>query len=124
MWALDRNQAALQLGAEICGRSGYALSIREWHAFKHLPVEGQFDLIVLGYALEELFPTPYAESQVEFVLKLLERLTLDGHLLLVENSWTRSNRRLLALRDQLVKQGIAIQAPLHVSSRMSHARSS
>ena len=54
--AVDRNADALKLAAEVCGRSGYPLSIR-LHSLLHFPfpVKGPFDLIVIGYCLEELF---------------------------------------------------------------------
>jgi SAM-dependent methyltransferase len=115
VYAVDRNVTALELGAEVCGRYGMTLSIRKWDCFKsQLPVDGHFDLISVGYALEELFPANvkgWQELQFCFVQELLRRLTPTGHLLLVENSFPEANRRLLALRDRLVDEGIAIQAP-------------
>ncbi len=113
--AADQNLAALQLGAEVCGRYGLPLSVRRWNCLQEeVPIEGQFDLIILGHCLEELFPSNHKNwetHQKKFLLKLLHRLTPDGFLLLVDSSFTDSNRRVLQLRDTLVNDGIPIQAP-------------
>lgn len=108
VWAIDRNQNALELGASICGRSGYPLSVRSWKDKEKLPVEGQFDLIILGYALEELYPQ---EINTSFIKGLLERLTPQGVLLIVESSWNHSNKRILNLREKLIGNGVKILAP-------------
>lgn len=115
VYAVDRNEEALRLGAEVCGRYGKPLTIRRWDCLKDsLPIEGQFDLIMVGHCLEELFPSTakhWKENQEKFIHSLLKRLTTDGYLLLVESSHLEANRRILHLRDQLVKQGIPVQAP-------------
>ncbi|MBS4163297.1 Uncharacterized protein PRO82_000597 [Candidatus Protochlamydia amoebophila] len=113
--ALDKNHTALQLAADVCGRYGYPLTIRR-HDLKNddLPVDGTFDLIIVGHCLEELFPDTqknWFEAQKTWIHSLLERLTPQGHLLLVESSLLHSNRRLLNLRDHLVKDQITVQAP-------------
>ncbi len=57
MVALDRNATALQLGAEVCGRYGYPLTVRRHNALQFpLPIEGTFDLVIIGHCLAELFP--------------------------------------------------------------------
>lgn len=117
--AVDQNQDALQLGAEICGKSGHTLTIRPWKAdpagvLNKLPVDGSFDLIIMGYCLGELHPETHSgwfEHQNDFISSLLNRLSPDGFLLLVENSWPNANKRLLRIRDHFVKQGVPIQAP-------------
>lgn len=113
--ALDRNQTALQMAAEVCGRYGYPLTVRKHDVRKHsFPVEGQFDLIIVGHCLEELFPETqkdWSSTQKAWIDSLLKRLTPQGYLLLVEGSYLHSNRRLLALRDQLVKDQVPVQAP-------------
>lgn len=115
VFATDKNGAALELGAEVCGRYGLPLSIRKWDCTSQpLPVEGKFDLIILGHGLEELFPDTHKgwqEKQHQFITALLARLTPRGHLLLVESSYQDANRRVLMLRDQLVKEGVPVQAP-------------
>lgn len=113
--AIDRNLTALEVAGEITGRYGMPLSIRKADVtIGQIPVEGKFDVIILGHALNELFPTlqkGWQERQQKYINRLLQLLTPHGNLLLVENSFTEDNRRLLTLRDQLVDAGVAIQAP-------------
>lgn len=115
VYAIDRNMAALTQGAEICGRYGYTLKVRQWDCFKDkLPVEGKFDLIILGHCLEELFPSNkkgWSEHQHLFLKQLLQKLTPNGFMILAESSFGEANRRILQVREQLVQEGIAIQAP-------------
>lgn len=115
VYATDRNVAALELGAEVCGRYGMPLSIRRWDCLKDpMPIDGDFDLITLGYSLNDLFPNTlnnWEEKQSHLIHYLLGRLKPTGFLLLVESSFPGDNRRLLELRNQLVAKGINIQAP-------------
>jgi SAM-dependent methyltransferase len=113
--AIDRNTRALELAAEVCGRYGFPLTIRK-HDLKKttFPVEGKFDLIIASYCLEELFPDTQREwpaAQKKWIDNLFNYLTPEGCLLLVESSLLPSNRRLLNLRDQLVKEQVPVQAP-------------
>ena len=112
---MDHSLPALQLGAEICGRYGFALNVRQWNCSKQsLPLEGKFDLIILGHCLEELFPSStdnWQERQERYISYLLQQLNPEGFLLIVDSSFQEANRRVLQLRDQLVKQGVPIQAP-------------
>jgi SAM-dependent methyltransferase len=113
--ATDRNELALQLASEACGRAGYPLSIRKWDCLKEtIPVSGEFDLIILGHCLEELFPSSsmdWKNQEKLFVEKLLSRLSPQGFLLIVGNTYLEANRRILELRDTLVQSGVPVQAP-------------
>ena len=112
--ALDRNLTALQLGAEVCGRYGYPVTIRRQIVVKDTLPEGQFDLIILGHCLNELFPlgqTNQKESMRLWIKGLLNKLTPTGHLLIVDSSLPHINRRILELRDYLVKENVPVQAP-------------
>lgn len=113
--ATDRNESALQLGAEVCGRNGFPLTVRRWDCLKQpLPVDGPFDLIILAHCLEELFPQSvkgWQEQQNAFIASLLRKLTPEGHLLIVDSSYNEANRRVLMLRDHMVANGIPVQAP-------------
>ncbi|MBA3721268.1 MAG: class I SAM-dependent methyltransferase [Parachlamydiaceae bacterium] len=113
--ALDQNLKAMTLGSEICGRYGFPLSIRTHNCRNaRLPVEGKFDLIVVAHALEELFPETQKNwqlTQKAWIDQILTYLNPEGQLLLVGSSQTLANKRYLILRDTLVKQGIAVQAP-------------
>lgn len=113
--ATDKNVEALELAAEVAGRYGMPLTIRPWNCLKDpMPIEGSFDLITVGHALSDLFPANekgWQEKQLRFVNYLLSRLKSTGYLLLVESSFLEDNRRLLEMRDQLVKNGVFMQAP-------------
>lgn len=113
--AIDRNPTALKLASEICGRSGYPLSIRPHSLLRFpYPVEGQFDLIIIGYCLEELFPDTqkgWVQAQKDWIQRLLPYLSPQGMILFVESSLGHTNHRVLALRDQLVQGGFPVQAP-------------
>lgn len=115
VFAVDQNVQALELGAEACGRYGMPVTIRRWKCPKEpIPVEGKFDLIILGHCLEELFPSSqprWMEEQHNFIQFLLNKVTPQGHLLIVDNSFPEANRRVLSLRDRLTSEGISVQAP-------------
>ncbi|MDR3624514.1 MAG: small ribosomal subunit Rsm22 family protein [Chlamydiales bacterium] len=112
---LDRNVDSLKLGAEIAGRSGMTLTTRHWNQKNEsMPISGKYDLIILGHALNELFPNTlknYIEKQNTFITSLFEHLNPNGYLLLVESSWPSDNKRILNIRNFLVENHFAIQAP-------------
>lgn len=113
--ALDQNETALRLGAEVCGRYGFPLTIRKHQCLKMpFPVEGKFDLIMVGHCLEELFSDTregWEQKQESWIKNLFSYLTPNGFLLLIESPLIGPNRRLLTLRDRLVKGGVPVQAP-------------
>jgi SAM-dependent methyltransferase len=113
--AVDRHLKALELGAEVCGRYGMPITVRRWNGPKELlPVEGKFDLVILAHCLEELFPTSEpsgVDNQNRFISSLLQKLTPQGYLLIVENSFLEANRRVLMIRDHFVHKGVPVQAP-------------
>jgi SAM-dependent methyltransferase len=113
--ALDRHAGALKLASEVSGRYGFPLTVRTHSLLKFpYPIEGKFDLIVIGYCLEELFPNTqkgWEQAQSQWIQKLLQYLAPEGKILFVESSLPHANHRLLALRDQWVKEGFPVQAP-------------
>lgn len=113
--ATDQNALALQLGAEVSGRYGLPLTVRQWNCLKQpLPIEGTFDLIIMAHCLEELFPNSgkgWVEHQNTFIKNMIKRLSPEGYLLIVDNSFTEANRRVLQLRDTFVSEGVPVQAP-------------
>lgn len=113
--ATDQNMSALKMAADISARYGLSITTRQWNPLKgRIPVEGKFDLITVGHSLEELFPNNqkgWPQEQQKFIQMLLNLLTPNGYLMLVESSQPESNRRLLELRDYLVEQGVPVQAP-------------
>lgn len=113
--AIDRNEQALKLASEVAGRYGFPLAVRK-HSLQQfpLPVEGKFDLIIVSHCLNELFPNHekgWKDRQRHWIENLLSSLSTEGSILFVENSILSTNHRLLALRDQLVKDQFPVQAP-------------
>jgi hypothetical protein len=113
--AIDKSNEALQWGAQICGRYGLPLTVRAGHVDGNLKgISGQFDLIIVAHALGELFPNMsekgYGPASA-FLEQLMQRLTPQGHLLVVDSSYSAGNRMVLSLRDDIVAKGGAIQAP-------------
>lgn len=115
VFATDQSLHALDLGATVCGKYGFPITTRKWNCLKQqLPITGQFDLIILGHCLEELFPankSQYANQQEQLINYLLDKLTPQGHLLIAESSYIEANKRVLMLRDNLVSKGVPVQAP-------------
>lgn len=115
VFATDQNMNALQLGGQICGRYGMPLNVRQWNCLKQtMPVEGKFDLIIVAHCLEELFPSTlkdWKDKQNHFLQQMIKKLTPEGYLMVVDNSYPEANKRVLMLRDQLVKEGVPVQAP-------------
>lgn len=113
--AADQSLQALSIGAEVAGRYGMPMTIRRWNCRKQpMNIEGLFDLIIISHSLEELFPETEAnweEKQKVFLEKLMTKLTPQGHLMIVENSFLDANKRVLTLRDQFVQKGIPVEAP-------------
>lgn len=113
--AVDRSMTALNLGADVCGRYGYPINIRKWvHGKENLPVVGKFDLIILGYCLEELFPATqsgFLNRRADFIKDLLKYLTPQGQILIVDSSTSEINYNVLRIRDMMVMKEIPVQAP-------------
>lgn len=112
---LDRSPTALRAGAELCGYSGYAPRWNVWTGPRQPLPNERFDCIIVGHALEELFPVKELSEATEaierFCHSLAQRLAPDGHLLLVESSFPETNRWFLTLRDRLVHSGFSVRAP-------------
>jgi len=109
--AMDQNLEAMRLGATICGRQGFPLTIRKANFLTDkLPAGEKFDLITIGHALDELFPNDQ-KKQEGFIKKLLRHLSPSGYLVIIESSLPEKNRRILQTRESFVEQGIPVQAP-------------
>ncbi|NGX57682.1 MAG: Ubiquinone/menaquinone biosynthesis C-methyltransferase UbiE [Chlamydiae bacterium] len=115
VFAVDQNLEALNLGARICGREGYPITIRKWNPHtQQLPVEGKFDLITMGYCLEELFPQTekgWQDEQDAFIDQMLNLLNPNGYLVILDSSLPEKNQRVLNIRERFVKKKIPVQAP-------------
>lgn len=100
---VDEDEKWLEIGAEIIGRMGYPVSTRIWNPERPIQVQGKFDLIICAY--------PQSPLKDEFVHYLVNMLTPNGQVLLVDSSQEGINREFLQRRDRLVKAGYPIQAP-------------
>jgi hypothetical protein len=109
--AIGEDEQGLRYGADLCGHLGYPISMRQGNPkeLRALQLQGPFDLIILSYSLFRLFSSK--EEQLKYVQNLLPLLSEEGHLLIVEDSQTESNRSFLQLRDLIAKAGISILAP-------------
>lgn len=108
---IHTNELALKSGALLSGKIGYPLSIRteDPKQLRNSSLENKWDLIIVAHSLMDLFPD--LDKQKKYILSLLDRLSDNGHLLLVDSSSLDINRHLLMLRDLLVKANVKIQAP-------------
>ncbi|OJU82007.1 MAG: hypothetical protein BGO10_03940 [Chlamydia sp. 32-24] len=115
VFATDQFMPPLQLGAEICGKYGLPLTIRKWDCHTPCPIEGTFDLIILGHSLQEIFARNqkgWRERQNAFIQDLLHnKLSKNGYLLIVDSSLNETNQSILQIRDHFVSQGVPVQAP-------------
>lgn len=111
--AIDKNQESLLWGAQICGRYGMPITVRQADCLKPLNIETKFDLIIVGHAIRELFPNieHNIEPAAAWLRKISELLSPTGHLLLVDSPFHLANKIVLKLRDSLVSGGMAVQAP-------------
>ena len=112
---VDKSLPAMQLGADICGRYGYPVSFRKANVIEGLKFSQKYDLIMVGHAMLELFISGHGSKNqlkmVKWIESLLNQLTDDGHLVIIDSSLPAINTEMLRLRDELVRLGAKIQAP-------------
>ncbi len=110
-FAMDISAPALKYAGELAGLLGHPLSVREHDCkdLRKMPTQGRFDLIIVAYALDEMFST--LEAKLRYVRSLYGMLSETGYLLLVDSSENTKNKKMLELRDALVKEHVRIQAP-------------
>ncbi len=112
--AADRSPAALALARELAIEAGQALSMRQWSATGGAPLpEGRFELITMSHLLNELWPAApdRTERRVGFLERVLQSLSPEGTLVIVEPALRDTSRALLQVRDRLVASGHALHAP-------------
>ena len=73
----------------------------------------QFDLIMLGHVLNELFTHDPNRDQllIDFVNSTLERLKPNGKLVIIEPALRETSRTLHRVRDQVLSSGASVVAP-------------
>ncbi|MFA6916429.1 MAG: class I SAM-dependent methyltransferase [Parachlamydiales bacterium] len=112
--AIDKNLESLLWGAQICGRYGLPVTVRQGDCRQPLKkIEGKFDLIIVAHALREMFPDMEKNNAAatSWLRNISSLLSPNGHLLLVDSPLHLPNRALLKVRDSLVEKGMSIQAP-------------
>jgi SAM-dependent methyltransferase len=111
--AADRSRAALNLARELATLAEEALSFREWDPQKSGLPEGEYDFILMGHVVNELFGK--GESALTKRAALLEsalgKLKPRGTLVVLEPALRDTSRELLQVRDLLVARGYAVRAP-------------
>ncbi|MCB1114582.1 MAG: class I SAM-dependent methyltransferase, partial [Chlamydiia bacterium] len=100
---MDKDRTFLDAGAQVIGRMGYPVTTKVWDPSKPLRLDEPFDLIIAAYPDEPL--------KDEFVERLIDKLTPEGVLLLVDSSLPGPNKAFLERRDRFVKKRYPVQAP-------------
>lgn len=112
----DRSKPALELAKLLATEATEPIATREWSPERPLP-EGQFDLILMGHVLNELFVdgkeiTPAAlDKRAALLEQVLAKVKPRGSLLVLEPALRETSRALLQVRDRLVAKGYAVRAP-------------
>jgi protein-L-isoaspartate O-methyltransferase len=112
--ACDRSAAALSLARKLASARGHALTTRTWDSTRSTGMpRGPFDLIAIGHTLNELWaghPERIA-LRIELVHRLSEELSANGRILILEPALKGTAQEAIRVRDGLVKEGLAVEAP-------------
>lgn len=110
----DRSKPALDLATSLAREAGEAMATRTWDPSKssELP-EGEFDLILMGHVVNELYgrPPEAIAPRTALLEKVLAKVKKGGSLLVIEPALRETSRALLQVRDALVAKGYALRAP-------------
>lgn len=112
--AADRSEPALRLASELAGEVGEPLAVRKWDPLRgeRIP-DGSFDLVIMGHLLNELWVGDPDEAGK--ISDLIERISCSlkkgGAVIIIEPALLLTSRRLLGIRDILVKRGFPVLAP-------------
>ena len=112
--ACDRSELALESGRRLAEAQGYAFrAVPRWDATGSAPPDGQFDLIILGHLLNELWKdrSDRVALRHAFVRGLRDRLAGNGLLLILEPATLAASRDMSALRDLIAADGLRVRAP-------------
>lgn len=107
--AADRSAGALELARALAREADESLTTRPWSPERPLP-PGDFDLIVMGHVLNELYGGDVT-ARVALISRALERLRPRGTLLVIEPALRDTSRALLQVRDVLVARDHSVRAP-------------
>jgi SAM-dependent methyltransferase len=110
----DRNPLILKLAQGLARQKNLISQTLLWNPKNPLPASPpKFDLITFQHVLNELWPNDQdrIEKRVNLVKSLLPRLTANGRLLFIEPAMMVTSRDLLLLRNQLLSEGLFMEAP-------------
>ena len=110
----ERSIAAARIAADLLGEAGVVARLFEWDGERAPQVPpGTYDLISLGYVVNELWPdrADRVQRRARMVSRLARSLAPDGVLLVMDPASLAPSRDLLALRDALVSTGHPVLAP-------------
>jgi hypothetical protein len=112
---VENDERKLSFAIEICGRMELPLSVEQKKPLNYLKgTRNKYDLIMVGYCLEELFPETengWREQQKAFIKLLKHRLTDRGVVLFVGGSNGIENKRIIQVREDAIATGNYIYAP-------------
>lgn len=108
----DRSKAALELAKALATEATEPIATREWSPERPLP-DGQFDLVLMGHVLNELFhdSKEAVARRAGLLEQVLTKLKPRGTLLILEPALRDTSRALLQVRDLMVAKGHAVRAP-------------
>jgi len=113
--AADRSEPALEMARAIAGQGGEALRARTWDGLRGdgEPPEGQYDLVTIGHAVNELWAGNEAAiaRRAQLLERLIGKVKPKGSLLVIEPALRETSRGLLEVRDRLVAAGYAVRSP-------------
>lgn len=107
--ACDRSSEAVEIGAFLAQEAGHTYkAVPFWQAGESPLPEGQYDILVLGHVLNELWPDreDRLDRRFTFLMGLLPLLKEGGILIMLEPATMTSSREVLTLRDRLLMTGV------------------
>lgn len=107
--AVERNPESLEVLHDVLGVApdGLSVTMLKGDLRAGVPRGGGWDLVVLGFSLNEACPGPDVGESRDLVRRLVLSTVPTGHVLLVEPALRETAERLEALRDLLVGAGEA-----------------
>lgn len=119
--AADKSQKALDLLRSIAQSMNYSVktSVFDGESPFHQPADEKYDLITCGHFINELWKgEPDAiKKKMDFIMKLSERLSKNGKIILMEPAVNSISKELLSVRDALVENGLHVINPCLFSGK-------
>ncbi|MCX7948474.1 MAG: small ribosomal subunit Rsm22 family protein [Treponemataceae bacterium] len=103
--ACDPSVEAIEIGAFLAQEAGYTFQgVPLWKAGEDPLPQEQYDVVVLGHVLNELWSSreDRIDRRFAFLMGILSLLKAEGLLIILEPATMASSRETLALRDRLL----------------------